>query len=72
MGKLNIFKIELSQPRGVFYGGQWLQGYVCVELNAPMKMRGTGNWSPIILTVAMAPENKSSHIELWASQNYDR
>ena len=41
MGKLNIFKIELSQPRGVFYGGQWLQGYVCVELNAPMKMRGT-------------------------------
>ncbi len=40
MGKLNRFSIELAHPRGVCHAGQWLQGYVWVELNEAMKMRG--------------------------------
>ncbi|ESP05157.1 hypothetical protein LOTGIDRAFT_227836 [Lottia gigantea] len=40
MGKLNIFEITLSNPQAVYYGGQTIDGYITVELNEEMKMRG--------------------------------
>ncbi|KAK3601187.1 hypothetical protein CHS0354_004388 [Potamilus streckersoni] len=40
MGKLNIFEITLSNPQGIYFAGQSLQGHVTVELNDGMKMRG--------------------------------
>lgn len=40
MGKLNIFEITITNPNGVYFAGQNLEGHVTVELNDGMKMRG--------------------------------
>ncbi|KAL8615887.1 hypothetical protein ACOMHN_058956 [Nucella lapillus] len=40
MGKLNSFKITLSNFQGVYYAGQNVQGHCTVKLNEEMSMRG--------------------------------
>ncbi|KAK7115750.1 hypothetical protein V1264_001566 [Littorina saxatilis] len=40
MGKLNTFAIMFSNPQGVFYAGQNVEGQCTVELNEEMSMRG--------------------------------
>lgn len=40
MGKLTDFSIILTQPQGIYYAGQWLQGQVVINLSEEMKMRG--------------------------------
>ena len=40
MGKLNIFEITFGNIQGVMHAGELLQGYVTMELNDEMKMRG--------------------------------
>lgn len=40
MGKLNHFSITLTNPQVVYYTGQQIAGYVTVNLNQPMEMRG--------------------------------
>ncbi|KAH9523032.1 Arrestin domain-containing protein 3 [Bulinus truncatus] len=40
MGRMNIFEICFKNITGVYYSGQVVEGFITVELNQPMKMRG--------------------------------
>ncbi|XP_045216784.2 arrestin domain-containing protein 3-like isoform X3 [Mercenaria mercenaria] len=40
MGKLNMLAITLNSPTAVYYAGQNVEGFVTVDLNDSMKMRG--------------------------------
>ena len=41
MGKLGIFSITLKSPNAIYFSGQNVSGHVTVDLNEPMKLRGT-------------------------------
>lgn len=45
MGKLNMFAIVLNCPQTVYYAGQNVDGYVTVDLNDAMKMRGKNEFT---------------------------
>lgn len=40
MGKLRAFIIELDNPQGVFFAGNFVSGRLHIELDAEMNMRG--------------------------------
>ena len=41
MGKLGTFSITLKSPNAIYFSGQNVTGNVTVDLNEPMKLRGT-------------------------------